>query len=684
MEVTGETPGRVSVPGGSPPAHAQRVRRSRRKRRKRKRLLNRLTLASGVVLALLTVYGFVIFLRLGQASVHLRAAKAASENAAAALRDNDLDRARGELKQASDEFTRARNLLSAIEVKVLRKVPVVGSNLKVATALSLAGAKVADAGAVVLDKARIFEDDSGRLRFPFDSGKVDIEKVEAMQKPVQQAARSVGEAAAAVEQSPDSMLLGSVSSAKREFLDRIEEVRIRLEEADTYLGLAPYLLGRQGRRSYLVAIGNNAEMNSGGMVLAYGFLDVDRGSFSWGHLGPVTELQLSAPVAVPQEPGFYARWDWANPNFAWQRTNVSIDPQASGSLMGAMIQAKTGRRVDGVIYIDGVAIGYLLRATGPIKFDSPNVTLDATNFADYTMNRAYFQFDNQSARKEFLVEAAGRAIEASFQIRGSAAQQLAEGVSKSISERRLWVWAADEAVEKQLLMLPLGGSAEPDILKKMPSTKIPGKGGSRSGDFASYSLINLAGNKVDYYIHNSVAHKVEIDSSGAARASVKFEIENTAPLDLPEYVGGATGAGQAQRGRGEYLGYLTWYAPPGAELLGAESTQVQSDLPDGGFAAFSWSVRVAPSSKETVSFSYRIPDEYLVTEEDGTTSYALTWVPQPRIRPDKFSSEVVIEGKIHIEPLAGYSKVGESALYYSDSPPSRTRLQATVRFPGRR
>ncbi|MER3453694.1 MAG: hypothetical protein C4318_00835, partial [Acidimicrobiia bacterium] len=581
----------------------------------------------------------------------------------------------------TDEFVRARNLLSSLEIKVLRKVPVVGSNVKVATALAVAGTKVSDAGAVVLDQAQVLEDERGHLRFPIENGRVDVDKLEVLQEPVARATSAVAEGVYAVEQSPRSMLIGTVAKARMDFLERVGDVRNRLEEASVYLDVAPELFGARGRRTYLVAIGNNAEMNSNGMVLAYGILDVTGGALSWSHFGSVTELQLSEPVPVPLEPGFHARWSWANPTFAWQRTNVSVDTEASGSSMAAMYRAKTGRTVDGVVYMDGVAVGYLLSATGPLDFENPNVRLDASNFADYTMNKAYFYFGNQAQRKEFLVEAAAKAIGASFNIRGSAAEKLARSIAKATAERRLWMWVADTAVEKKLIKVSLGGR----ILTNAEQSRVGDQQGiseARSSDVASYSLINLGGNKVDYYVNNSISHRLEIDSGGRARATVSFTIENRAPVDLPEYVGGATGPGQAQREKGEYLGYLTWYAPFGSELLDSGEFRVQSDLPDGGMAAFSWLVKVPPGSKETLTFTYKLPDNHLFIDAAGRMTYSLEYVPQPRIRADQFSSEVVLEGKGSLEPTSGYSEASKGRLYYSNSPPSRIHLEAAVRFSG--
>ena len=684
MKITSDTDASTTIPGESVSTHGAALAslsRKRRKRRKKQRVLTKLTLAAGILLAAATVYGIVVFIRLGQAGIHLTSARDASQRAATLLQENDIRKARLELKKSTDEFVRARNLLSSLEIKVLRKVPVVGSNVKVATALAVAGTKVSDAGAVVLDQAQVLEDERGHLRFPIENGRVDVDKLEVLQEPVARATSAVAEGVYAVEQSPRSMLIGTVAKARMDFLERVGDVRNRLEEASVYLDVAPELFGARGRRTYLVAIGNNAEMNSNGMVLAYGILDVTGGALSWSHFGSVTELQLSEPVPVPLEPGFYARWSWANPTFAWQRTNVSVDTEASGSSMAAMYRAKTGRTVDGVVYMDGVAVGYLLSATGPLDFENPNVRLDASNFADYTMNKAYFYFGNQAQRKEFLVEAAAKAIGASFNIRGSAAEKLARSIAKATAERRLWMWVADTAVEKKLIKVSLGGR----ILTNAEQSRVGDQQGiseARSSDVASYSLINLGGNKVDYYVNNSISHRLEIDSGGRARATVSFTIENRAPVDLPEYVGGATGPGQAQREKGEYLGYLTWYAPFGSELLDSGEFRVQSDLPDGGMAAFSWLVKVPPGSKETLTFTYKLPDNHLFIDAAGRMTYSLEYVPQPRIRADQFSSEVVLEGKGSLEPTSGYSEASKGRLYYSNSPPSRIHLEAAVRFSG--
>jgi hypothetical protein len=643
------------------PGAPVRVRKKRRSRRKGATRLRRALFAIGVIAVAGALYGVVVGIRIAQASAHLRGAKAAIERAEVALRDRDLDSARLDLAKASDEFVRSRNRLASLEIKVLRRVPLVGPNLKVAYALSIAGAKIADSGGVLVQKARVLEGPDGKLRVPYERGRLDLEKLSELAPAASKAVEDVRSGMATVEASPSRQLVPPVAEARSEFLRKVGALERGLDVAAKYLEIGPELLAKQSSKRYLVAIGNNAEMNAQGMVLAYGILDVRDGTLAWSKFGSVTELQVAAPVSVPLDPDFRARWAWANPDFAWQRTNVSADTQTAGSLMAALYASKTGRPVDGVIYIDGIAIGYLLEGTGPLSFDDPKVTLDSRNFADFAMNKAYFHFANQSERKEFLVEAAARAVAAALEVRGSGASKLVDATAKAVTERRLWIWTSDTDLESRLAALPLGGMPLPD-----------------RGDLASYALLNLGGNKVDYYVRNTIRHRVTVETGGRAKVAVEFKIENTAPVDLPEYVGGAVGPGQAERGRGEYLGYLTWYAPNGSRIVGDARPPVQTSVPDAGFAAFSWSVKIPPGSSQTIAFEYELPDDVLERDSStgALTQYKLTYVPQPRFWADRFETELVLPAHVKGKVQAGYSASEGNRVNYADTPNAPVEFEA--------
>mgnify|MGYP001106445773 CR=1 FL=1 len=643
------------------PGAPVRVRKKRRSRRKRASWLRRALFAIGVIAVAGALYGVVVGIRIAQASAHLQRARAAIERAETAVRDRDLDSARLDLAKASDEFVRSRNRLASLEIKVVRRFPLVGPNLKVAYALSIAGAKVADAGGVLLQKARVLEGPDGKLRVPYERGRIDLEKLGDLAPAASKAVEDVRSGLATVEASPSSQLVPVVAEARSEFLRKVSALERGLDVAAKYLEIAPELLGKQSSKRYLVAIGNNAEMNAQGMVLAYGILDVRDGTLVWSKFGSVTELQVAAPVSVPLDPDFRARWAWANPDFAWQRTNVSADTQTAGTLMAALYASKTGLPVDGVIYIDGIAIGYLLEGTGPLSFDDPKVTLDSRNFADFTMNKAYFHFANQSERKEFLVEAAARAVAAALEVRGSGVTKLVDATGRAVTERRLWIWTSDTELQSRLATLPLGGMPLAD-----------------RGDVASYALLNLGGNKVDYYVRNTIRHRVTVDTGGRAKVAVEFKIENTAPADLPEYVGGAVGPGQAERGRGEYLGYLTWYAPNGSRIVGDARPPLQTSVPDAGFAAFSWSVKIPPGSSQTIAFEYELPDDVLERDSPtgALTRYKLTYIPQPRFWADRFETELVLPAGVTGKVQAAYSASEANRVNYSDIPNAPVEFEA--------
>ncbi|MER3453695.1 MAG: hypothetical protein C4318_00840, partial [Acidimicrobiia bacterium] len=104
MKITSDTDASTTIPGESVSTHGAALAslsRKRRKRRKKQRVLTKLTLAAGILLAAATVYGIVVFIRLGQAGIHLTSARDASQRAATLLQENDIRKARLELKKSS-------------------------------------------------------------------------------------------------------------------------------------------------------------------------------------------------------------------------------------------------------------------------------------------------------------------------------------------------------------------------------------------------------------------------------------------------------------------------------------------------------------------------------------------------------------------------------------------------------
>lgn len=646
-----------------PRPHVHRRKRRRRSsatRRRRQRIKRRIYIGLAVLASVAFALAVLALVRLQKVSAELNTAKSQSQQAVDALGAQDLRSAREHLALAADSFTRGRNTLdAAFELKIAKLFPIASSNLRAATAMASAGASTADAGRNILDAARRLQGPKGELVFPLSNGRVDLKAVEEIQPSVRSAHTRVEAAAAQVAASPSGSLAGSIAGARSEMLEKLVEARDALAKLEGYLTVLPPLLGGEGPRRYLVAIGNNAEMNAEGMVLSYGVIEANSGLITWNRSGPITEIKLSAPAQVPLSPEFTDRWSWANPTFAWQRTNVSPDFAVAGEILTSMYKARTGQQLDGAIYIDGVALGYLLRATGPIAFQEPPVTLDERSFADYAMNGAYKSFASQEVRKEFLGVAAQRAITAAFQISGERARVLGSAFDQAARERRLMLYSIHADEQASLLAMPIGGQLRKPI-----------------GGFFSYTLQNFSGSKLDYYMKQSINYQAKVSRDGSAAVKVTMTLENQATTDLPPYILGGDEKLESRQ-PGDYFGYLTFYAPEGAYVTGGASrSELLSVLPDAGHAAFSVSVLLPPRGSHTVELEYQVPAPSSSESAQDANTFRFQYVPQPRIRPDSIRAEISFDVGSIADPN-GFAALGARTLLFDGSPQEAVELSAT-------
>lgn len=640
------------------PHTRERRRRSSTKRRHRRKIRRRIYLAVAVLAAIGFFIGVLAVLRLQKIAAELNRGRAEAEAAVDSLKGQRLAEARTHLAAAADAFVRGRHSLqSSVELKLMGMVPWVGDDLRTVKAIATTGAVAADSARNVLEAARMFENAKGEFAAPISNGRIDLAALEAFEPSVAAASDRVATATHLLGETKPSGFVGSIESAQSQLLLKMTDFSRDLKNLDGYLQVLPPLLGQNERRRYLVAIGNDAEMNANGMVLSYGVIEASGGKLEWARGGPVTDLRLSRPAGVELDPEYMARWGWANPTFAWQRTNVSPEYPIAGEIMDAMYKQKTGTQVDGVIYMDGVALGYLLRATGPITFDDPAITLDERNFAEFAMNKAYTSFASQQERKEFLGLAAGKAVTTAFSITGERARTLGTVLGQAARERRLMIWSNHKSEQMRLASLSLGGGL-----------------GDSEGGFFSYTLENFGGNKLDYYMTNKVNYQSRIDSEGFETVTVRFDLANSATGELNPYI---LGYDPTVKGRnpGDYVGYLTVYAPTGAFLTGGASrSDVSSVLPDAGHAAFSLSVLVPAQGSRTIELEYRVPASPLLRGVDGEL-YKLKVVPQPRFRADSISIGVSFAvGSVGVP--SGFASPGERTLAFDGAPQESVELTA--------
>src|SRR5699024_6881361 len=138
--------------------------------------------------------------------------------------------------------------------------------------------------------------------------------------------------------------------------------------------LLPAILGADETRHYLMLFENNAETRGwGGNPASVMLLNVDDGKidieqqadtsdFPYGLEQPIMELDPESEALYGDKIGRYL-----------QDTTTTIDFRETAHLATAFWDRQFGGDIDGVVSFDPVALGYLLKATGPVELSTGEV-----------------------------------------------------------------------------------------------------------------------------------------------------------------------------------------------------------------------------------------------------------------------------------------------------------------------
>jgi hypothetical protein len=193
--------------------------------------------------------------------------------------------------------------------------------------------------------------------------------------------------------------------------------------------------------------------------------------------------------------------------------NLNMDPHAPtvGRLIEALYERVTGVPIDGVIFVDPLALAHLLVATGPI--DDPLAGPWRLTVVDHLANEAYQQFGSAADRKRVL----GAAVLVVF-------ERFLDGTDPIASFRAL----AEAAAGGDLVM----HSTDPGVQATLEAAGVAGTvEAPEAGDLFGVFASNADGTKIDYFVKRSLSYHVTLEADGSSNARVEVSAENTAPAD---------------------------------------------------------------------------------------------------------------------------------------------------------
>lgn len=436
---------------------------------------------------------------------------------------------------------------------------------------------------------------------------------------------------------------GQVEALKAQALDQSSQAIALAKQALTGVRLLPGFFGADRPKTYFMALQNNADLRAtGGAILAYAFITIDRGKLQLDQGGAILDIDDSASgfpkVDLP------AAIDWYLSNIAHPRevprianSNYSPDFPTSARAMADLVRASTGRQVDGVIALDPQAIADLLGKRS-IRVESYPARINAGNVVRVVENDQYrLPKPQQKVFPTELIAAAWPILRDLHPLLNTVQQ-----LGKDLAAKRVQLWSNDGAEQEELRTLGWDGAVR-----------------SNAGDYLYLVDNKLLSNKVDYYTTTKIDYRVTIDSSGAATSKARITLANGTPPGEPFAI--TYGVLRGQYALNDAL--LSLYAPGGAEF---RSSNLPPDFPDhreAGKRVFVREARVGGGKSVTVTFTYTTPA--LVRRTKAGRVYELTVQRQPLVTPADLSVTVTLPPGSVIRAAPGWTVKGNVATLHT-------------------
>ncbi|MBP9781911.1 DUF4012 domain-containing protein, partial [Candidatus Woesebacteria bacterium] len=432
---------------------------------------------------------------------------------------------------------------------------------------------------------------------------------------------------------------------------QITEGRLVLDKASSLvnnakplLEAAPYILGKDSPRKYLVIFQNDAELRpTGGFMTGYAIIQVSKGKISTLESNDIYNLderfpkRITAPQPIlkymPNVPYWYLRDQNLSPDF-----KVSMDTFYPNYLL------TKSQSVDGIIAVDTNVLVELMKITGPIgvpgygnfspeidkRCECPNVFYQLQVLVgseepviwDSISGKIIKAPANYGNRKGFLGPVMYSIL----------ANVMAQPKAKFPSMFNTIISSID-GKHVQLYFI------DPKIQTAVESFNMAGRV-TTTADNQDYLMVvdtNFSGGKTNIWVKNKVDQDVSISSDGTVTKTVTITYTNPQP-----------GSVQIDSGRklnGLFRDWVRVYVPKGSQLIEAKGYETgQTTGEDLGKTTFEGFFSLAPLNLKAITLKYKLPfkvkSQYqiLVQKQAGTKDFIYNFKINGKSQPEHILS----------------------------------------------
>ncbi len=397
-----------------------------------------------------------------------------------------------------------------------------------------------------------------------------------------------------------------VRSQLVEGIQLLDDATSLVNDAGPLLQSAPYILGKDKPRRYLVIFQNDAELRpTGGFMTGYAVIEVNKGKISTIESDDIYKLDERFPkkIAAPEPIKKY------HPNVPYwylRDQNLSPDFKASMDVFYPNYLLTKSPVVDGIIAVDTQLLVNLLKVTGPIgvpgygnfsaeldkRCDCPGVFYELQVLAggeepviwDPVTGKIIKAPANYGVRKRFLGPVMYSILANVMAQPKAKFPTLFNTIISAIEAKHVLLYFNDDEVQSAVESFNMAGR-----VRDVPNQ-----------DFLMVVDTNFSGGKTNIWVKNKVDQVIDVSSDGTVTKTVTVTYNN--PQDDTVHV--ATGRNL----NGLFRDWMRVYVPKGSELIEAKGFETgQATGEDLGKTVFEGFFTLSPLNVKTLTFKYKLP-----------------------------------------------------------------------------
>ncbi|MBI2008535.1 DUF4012 domain-containing protein [Candidatus Amesbacteria bacterium] len=608
---------------------------------------------TGAVLIVLSAFAFfAVFLPAKKLVASLSQLKIIANGVSGQVKNQDLPGIKSQLEQVKSQLDKVKSDFSAFSW--VGYIPLINNYYRDGRHIFVAADELLAAGNLTLDAITPYADVIGLkgLSQTGDGAKTAEDRInfvintlDKIKPQLAQIGSHLDAARLEVDQVNSRRYPQKIRPKITSAISLLDQAATLVNEAKPLLSSAPYMLGIDSVRKYLILFQNDAELRpTGGFITAYAIIQVDKGKISLVQSNDIYTLDEKFTPKIPA-PDPIKKYLPKVPYWNLRDQNLSPDFKVSMDTFHPNYLLTKSPKIDGVIAVDTQLLVNLLKVTGPIgvpgfgnysaendnRCNCPQVFYELEKFADQegpvvwdsVSGNIVFAPRNYGTRKSFIGPMMQSVLANVMAQPKSKMGELFNTVFSSINAKHVQFYFVDPAVQQ---------AAE--------SFNLAGRIRDYSGDYLLIVDTNFAGAKTNAWVTYTADQKIDVSGDGTVTKTLTLTYKNPQQYFSEK--------GTNLKLNGIFRDWLRVYVPKGSRLLESKGFETgdktSADLDKTVFEGF---FTLTPQNVKTITFKYELPDKI-------KSPYKILIQKQAGSKP--FPYNITINGRSHPELLLSADK----------------------------